>query len=171
MKIKSILRDTQLFVFALMGAALLSTFPKPLGSQLADSPFQADIRDLESKKTALGKDFNDMATTAQSLQGIEGSTLTSLSDVALYGAMEIDATISFLEVYRNMQCEPDRATAKSVLKKEISVYSGMLDKEIDLTAGLLTFTKFPATSSAILRMRDELRDTKGKLDAIAASLQ
>jgi hypothetical protein len=142
-----------------------------VGGQDASSEGLADLHDLNAKKTALMKDFDDFGAMAQSLQGAELSTLTELNDIAMEGVMELDATISFLQVYRNMQCEPDRATAKSALKNRLGAYSHMLGLEAETTPRYLAFTKLPATAQAGFRMRDELLAAKNKLDTIAASLE
>lgn len=67
--------------------------------------------------------------------------------------------------------EADRATARVALKNRLGYYAHLLDVAVDQATKQLTLTNLPATAEAGLRMRDELRAAKNKLDAIAASFE
>jgi len=75
-----------------------------------------------------------------------------------------------LQMYDTISCKPDRAKAKRILKGQLGYYSWLFDSEVTRTTGGLTFPKVPAAAQMGLRMKDDLRAAKDKLDAISASL-
>jgi hypothetical protein len=96
--------------------------------------------------------------------------LEFLDDVAGTAEDRLFAANNMLQMYDNISCNPDRARVKLVLKKTLDYYSWQFENEAGRVAGALTFAKVPATAQTGLRMKDDLRATKEKLQAIAASL-
>jgi hypothetical protein len=91
--------------------------------------------------------------------------------VATTAGDRFDAAKTMLEMYDNVLCKPDSARVRPILKNHLEMYSWLLDHEADRSAGFLQFAKVPAAAQLGLRMKDDLRAAKGKLDEIAASLK
>jgi hypothetical protein len=166
----------------LIGLVVLGTFsfaPSSIGqtrdSQVptANSPSPSEVieRDIAARKQALLNESNDLEEMAKSLNGSEFQAALQLDEKAGQGVMELDATIWFLRVYDNMQCEADREVARVALKNRLGFYSHLLGLEADQAAGSLAFVRLPATAQAGARIKDDLRAAKRKLDEIAASLE
>jgi hypothetical protein len=163
------------FAAVILGAVLLVALPKRLGGQVGESQLQnpasfPDERDLAAKKKTLLSESTDLEEMAKSLKGPDFDTALQVDDKAQQGVMELDAAIWFLGVYDNMQCAPDREISKAALKNRLGLYSHLLGLEADQVAGHLAFANSPATVQTGLRVKDELRGAKSKLDEITASL-
>jgi len=165
-------------VLAILGAVLLAMFPKPLGgqaggtqSQALDSPLLPNERDLAARKKALETDSTDLEQMAKSLRGAEFDAALSIDQKAGQGTMEVDAALWFLGIYDNMQCAADREVAEAALENRLGFYSYLLGIEADQVAGHLPYMKLPATVQASVRVRDDLRAAKSKMDEIAASVK
>lgn len=164
---------------ALLGASLAG-FPLLLNGQEekapapktdGPSPMAAIGHDLVVRKKALLSEKSDLDAMGNSLTGPEGSVVLALDEKAGQGVMELDATIYFVIVYDNMQCDRDREIAKNALTNRLGFYSHMLGLAADQTAGQLAYTKSPAVAQAGQRLKDELRAARDKLDEINASLR
>jgi hypothetical protein len=172
-----------LLVALVLGAFCFFAFPSSLGGQAGDSqshtaqspttdsPKLANERDIATRKKALLDETTDLEAMAKSVTGVEFDAAMNLDREAGEGVMELDATLWFLGVYDNMQCEPDREVAEAALKNRLGFYSHLLGLEADQAAGYLSFTKLPATAQAGQRVKEELRTAKNRLDEIAASLE
>ena len=114
------------------------------------------------------KDFRAMGS---SLSGEEWQEIDFLSDVATSAEERLYAVGAMLDMYAAVSSPTDRAKVRSILKKQLDYYSWQMDNEADRTAGSLQFAKKPAVAQMGLKMKDDLRATKRKLDAIAASLE
>jgi hypothetical protein len=112
----------------------------------------------------------DFEETMKPLQGTEFETALSINNTAQQAVMGLDATVWFLTVYNNMQCDPDRAVAKGILKNRLGLYAHLLDIEAGQVAGWLAFTQLPVTAQTGLKIKDDLRAAKGKLDDLVALL-
>jgi hypothetical protein len=162
--------------FVVLGAVLSVAFP-PLGvgqaekaqPQTSQPPVDYE-RDIASRKKTLLSESSDLDEIAKSLRPLDSEAALRISRKATDGVMELDATLWFLNVYDNMQCEADREVAKATLKNRLAFYSHLLDIEADQVAGNLAFATLPATAQAGQRIKDDLRAAKNKLDEIAASL-
>jgi hypothetical protein len=156
---------------------LLTAFPKRLGGQ-AESPQTPATgpavlpsgSGLEARKKALQNDSTDLEAITKSLSGAEFNAALSIDQKASLGTMEVDAALWFVGIYDNMQCEADRHVAKVALKNRLGFYSYLLGIEADQVSGHLAYMRLPATVQASVRIKDNLRAAKSKIDEIAASL-
>jgi hypothetical protein len=114
------------------------------------------------------KDFRAMGS---SLSGEEWQEIDFLSDVATSAEERLYAVGAMLDMYASVSCPTDREKLKSHLKKQLAYYSWQMDNEADRTAGSLQFAKKPAVAQVGLKMKDDMRAAKRKLDATAASLE
>jgi hypothetical protein len=151
-----------------LGTILLFALPKQANGQGVD--LQSQTADLAARKTALLNESTDFEETMKSLQVTEFETALSINNTAQQAVMGLDATVWFLTVYNNMQCDPDRAVAKGILTNRLGLYAHLLDIEAGQVAGWLAFAKLPVTAQTGLKIKDDLRAAKGKLDDLVALL-
>jgi hypothetical protein len=158
----------------ILGAVLFAALPKRLGGQAGDSPQNSasfpDERDLAAKKKTLLSESTDLEEMGKSLKGPDFDTALHVDQKAQQGIMELDSALWLLGIYDNMQCAPDREIAKAALKNRLAFYSYLLGLEADQVAGDLAFANSPAAAQTGMRVKDELRAAKGKLDEIVSSV-
>jgi hypothetical protein len=151
--------------------ALVFLVMKPTGGQVAGShPFP--------KLHALGpqvKLFNNYSKDFEAMEeplhhGEELEVVQFLNQAAKTAEDRLYALDAELRMYDSVSCKPDRDNLKIILKGQLEYYSWVFDSEVTRVTGGLTFTKMPAAAQTGLRMKDDLRAAKEKLDAIAASL-
>jgi len=144
---------------------------RPTGSQVAGShPFP--------KLHALGpqvKLFNNYSKDFEAMEqplhrGEELEVLEFFDQAAKTAEDRLYALDAELRMYDSVSCKPDRNNLRIILKGQLEYYSWVFDSEVSRFTGGLTFTKMPAAAQTGLRMKDDLRAAKDKLDAIAASL-
>jgi hypothetical protein len=163
------------FAAVTLGVVLFAALPRRLGGQAGDSPQNSasfpDERDLAAKKKTLLSESTDLEEMGKSLKGRNFDTALRVDQKAQQGIMELDSALWLLGIYDNMQCAPDREIAKTALKNRLAFYSYLLGLEADQVAGDLTFANSLATLQTELRVKDELRAAKSKLDEIVSSVQ
>ena len=152
---------------AILGGLALAAFFNLLGVQAADSPQQ----DLGSQVKTFSNYSKDFRALEDSLHGEDLQAVQFLDSVATTAEDRIHAAKAMLSMYDNISCKPDRARVRPILKEQLDMYSWMMDHEADRTAGFLQFAKVPAAAQLGLRMKDDLRAAKNKLDEIATSLK
>lgn len=170
---------TRLLPVAILTA--LCTFSSSIhGQDAAPKPTQEDVEIAAKKATeaALGtrkKNLlalsEDLESMAKSLRGVDVDNTLAIDQRAAYGVMYLDATIWFVATYHRMECDTDRAVAKTVLQNRLAFYAHMLDMAVDQTNGYLALSRVPAVAQQGQRVRDELRAAKNQLDEIATSLK
>jgi hypothetical protein len=75
-----------------------------------------------------------------------------------------------LQMYDHVSCKADRDKLRKILKSQLDYYSWAFDSEVKRTTGGTTFAKSPAAAQMGIRLKDDLRTAKDKIDAIASSL-
>ena len=170
MKINQSLLRASLVAWALLGIALLATFPARLRGRAENSQSQSNPHDLSARVTAFGNYVKDFRAMEKPLQGEELEVLRFLDQVATTAEDRLGAANTLLQMYDSISCKPDRVRAKRILKAQLDYYSWVFDSEVTRVTGGLTFVKVPAAAQIGLRMKDDLRAAKEKLDAIAASV-
>ena len=163
MKVNLMLRGASLVA---LGALLFETFPTRLGGQAASSP----PHDLSAQVKAFSNYSKDFRALEGSLHGEEWQEVDFLDGIATTAAETFEAANTMLDMYDSISCKPDRAKVRPILKKHLDYYSRNMDWEADRSAGSLQFAKVPAVAQMGLRMKDDLRAAKEKLDAIGGSL-
>jgi len=153
-------------VVAVLGTICLVAFPKRLGGQ-ADS----SQHDLSAQLKIFSNYSKDFRALEDSLHGEDLQAVQFFDGVATTAGDRLDAAKTMLEMYDNISCKPDSARVKPILKKHLEMYSWLMDHEADRSAGFLQFAKVPAAAQLGLKMKDDLRAAKGKLDELAASLK
>lgn len=162
MKINRMLRRATVVAVTIV---LLDTVPLTLAGQSGDS-----AHGLTVQMRAFSNYSKDFKALEKSLSGDEFQEVDFLSDVAAVAEDRLYAADVILGMYGSVSCPTDRAKLKPIVKKQLGYYSWQMDNEADRTAGSLQFAKKPAVAQMGLKMKDDLRAAKQKLDAIADSL-
>ena len=147
--------------------AVTKTQPQDVPEIIAKKAVEVD---LGTRKKSLITESEDLESIAKSFRGFDADNALAIDRSAEVGVANLDATYWFVAMYNRMQCDEDRNVAKIVLQNRLGFYAHLLDLAVDQTNGYLALTRVPAVAQQGLRIRDELRDAKVKLDEIAASL-
>lgn len=159
MKTNRMLRRT---VASAVTMILLDTVPSTVAGQSSNS--------LSAQMNLFPDYSKDFRAMESSLTGEEWQEVDFLSDVATATEERLYAVDAMLDMYATVSCPTDREKLRSMVKKQLGFYSWQMANEADRTAGSLQFAKKPAVAQMGLKMKDDMRATKRKLDAIAASL-
>ena len=135
------------------------------------SPFELMQRDMAARKKALISEEDDLEAMAKSLSGMELDSVLSIDQKAGQGVMQLDATLWFAAIYKNMQCDADREVARNVLKNRLAFYAHLFDMEAEQVAAHLAFVRLPATAQSGQRIKEDLRAAKATLEEMDASLK
>jgi hypothetical protein len=152
---------------AVVGVISLATFPKKISGQSGDS----SQRNLDTQVKTFSNYSKDLRALEDSLHGEDLQAVEFLDATATRAEDRLDAAKTMLDMYDNISCKPDRDKVRLVLKEHLAMYSWLMDHEADRTAGFLQFAKVPAAAQLGLRMKDDMRAAKGKLDEIGTSLK
>jgi hypothetical protein len=131
---------------------------------------QANITDLGAELEAYSHYVDDFHAAEQGASGPEfGATdyLHTTSALAFERLLALNFT---LRVYRSISCTADRKRAKDILRQQLFDTAFKFDNDGDRIAQMLVFIEVPATAELGLKLNDDMRATKDKLDKIAASL-
>ncbi len=175
MKINSSLRGVSLLASVVLGSALLATFPARLGGQEQDLLPQVgpDVRALYAARDAVRasgfKAFNPFFLAE--ITSPDYDKIQLLDETASRGADYLRAIADLLLVYKNLQCETDRAIVKPLLEDRLRLYSGLLELDAETAARPLGSANLPSTTKKALKLQDALLAAKNKLDVITASLK
>jgi hypothetical protein len=168
MKINRSLRQVCLVVVVL-GCGLWAIFPTPFAGQ-KDSMLHSNPHDLNAQVKLFNNYSTDFEAMEKPIHGEELQVIQFLNQVAKTAEDRLYALDAELQMYDSISCEPDRVKAKRILKGQLGYYAWLFDSEITRTTGVLTFSKVPVAVQTGLRMKDDLRAAKDKLDAVSASL-
>jgi hypothetical protein len=159
-------RGTLLVVLTAFAILVAISFPVLIGkAQSSNHDLSPLIKSFENYT----KDFRAME---QPLKGQDLEVLFDLDHTATTAEDRLYAVEAALEMYDGISSQPDRLKAKRILKEKLlDYYSWAFDQDVTRTAGVLAFVKIPAAAQLGLRMKDDMRTAKEKLDAISSSLQ
>ena len=175
MKINSGLRGVSLLKWAVLVTALLATVPGRLSGQEQNllPKSDPDVRALYAAKGALrssGLNPFDPFKLGR-LNSPDSQKLELLDETASSAADYLGSIADLLAVYKNLECEADRAIMKPLLEDRLRLYSGLLDISAETAAIPLGSANQQATTEKALKLRDDLLAAKNKLDSITASLK
>jgi hypothetical protein len=166
---RDIMKSNQSLSPWLIAVLVLCANPLLYG-QVVTSHSPPNPHDLSSQVKAFDDYSKDFRAMQQPAQGEALQLLFFLDQVATTAQDRLYAANAALKMYDGISCKPDRVRAKRILKDQLESYSWVFDSEVTRTSGGLTFVKVPAAAQTGLRMKDDLRSAKQKLDAIVASL-
>lgn len=157
---------------AVLGAVILCAFFTPLLRAQVGSPnVQSNSHDLSAMVNVFENYVKDFRGMEQAARGEDFEILANLENAAMIAEERVFAANAELQMYDGISCATDRMKAKRILKEQLKYYVWVFDSEVTRTNGGLTFVKAPAEAQTGLRMKDDMRATKEKFDAILASLQ
>jgi hypothetical protein len=134
-----------------------------ISAQTASHPeenFSTKVKHL----TEYQKDFIQFAKLGS--DSLDHEVALELSSDASTAADYVGAVHTLLEIYADLSCEEDKTRIKPVIEKEIAYYSKQMEPLITMTNAGIAATQMPGVAVESIRMRDELRDTKGTFDSI-----
>jgi len=136
----------------------------------ASGALQSQSRLLSDQESALalkeknfhsyGHDFLDFAN------GEEYGPSAGLADTAWEVEGHISAAIALLDIYDKLSCPPDRAAARTIIRRQLAYYSKDVDSEIKISNMGIERTRKPGVAREASRMRDELRDLQELFNSI-----
>ena len=104
------------------------------------------------------------------VSGREFETTVFLENISASVGERLIALHFALRMFDSISCESDREKVKYIVKAQIDWSAELINYDRDRVAGMLPFVKIPSTARMGLRMKDDMREVKEKLDAIAAAL-
>lgn len=131
---------------------------------------RANTTDLGAELEAYSHYVDDFHAAGQDASGPEfGATdyLQTASSLAFERLLALNFT---LRVYRSISCTADRKQANDILRQQLSDTAFKFENDGDRIGQMLVFVEVPATAQLGLKLKDDMRATKDKLDKIAASL-
>lgn len=132
---------------------------------------QSNPHDLSSQIEVFQNYSKDFRAMEQSLKGEDLEVLFDLDHTATAAEDRLYAANAALQMYDSVPSPPDRVQVGRILKEKLlAYYSWVFDQDVTRTTGVLTFVKIPAAAQLGLRMKDDLRAAKERLDVIAESL-
>ena len=153
----------------LMIVLSLSGIVAATGQTTTSRPLQD--HDLTAQVTIFSNYSKDFRAMSKALSGHDLEMLFELDHVATQEAERLLAANVALQVYGAISSEQDRSRAKRILKEKLlDYYSWVFDQDVTRINGLLTFVKVPAALQLGLRMKDDIRAAKEKMDAIITSM-
>ncbi|MFZ0819426.1 MAG: hypothetical protein WAM91_05110 [Candidatus Acidiferrales bacterium] len=161
----------KLAILAFLIAFPSSVVPHILSAQSATSQARVNPHDLSAQIKSFANFSKDFRAMQEPVRGIDFDTLHDLDNMATNEEDRLFAANGALQLFDSITCQQDRVSARRILKDQLlDYYSWVFDHDITTISGLLTFVKIPAAAQLGLRMKDEMRAAKEKIDAIAASL-
>lgn len=142
------------------------TFPTSPSGQDVKTPTNI----LSAQEKVFSNYSKDFRALEGSLKGVDFEGVDFLDTVATTAEDRLYSAAAMSEIYDNISCQTDREKVRPILKKRLLAFSWLMDQEADRTAGFLQFVTLPAAAQMGLRMKDDLRTTKDKLNTIAGSL-
>ena len=150
----------------LVGLALLFVVSSTLQAQT----YQAKSSEMAPEIKKYGDYVTDFHAAEQNETGEEFETTDFLQGVSTLAEERVLALDFTLAMYKSISSTDDRAKAAKILKEQLDYYSWQFNKEAVRIAEMLKFVKVPATIQLGLKLKEDMRATKDKLDKIAASL-
>ena len=131
---------------------------------------QATTTDLGAELEAYSHYVDDFHAAEQGASGPEFEATDYLQTTSSLAFERVLALNFTLRVYRSISCTADRTQAKDILRQQLLDTAFKFKNEGDRIAEMVTFIEVPATAQLGLKLKDDMRATKDKLDKIAASL-
>jgi hypothetical protein len=161
MKTKSTLRRLRILLTLVLGIVLTGS---PLaGETSAKHDLSAEIKTFDSYT----KDFH---AALQSVHGEEFESANYLQELSAKVSERLTSLKYTLKIYDSISCKSDRETVKALVKDQLAMNAYLINSDADTLLGMLAFVKVPATAQMGLKLKDDMRATKERLDSIAASL-
>jgi hypothetical protein len=129
----------------------------------------ADEHDMSSENKIFSNYVRDFQAVENTVQGDELEATRFLEDVSSHMDERLYALNTTLKIYDALS-PFDKTRVKSIVKEQLAAYTYLIDYDSDRVAGIVSFLKVPATAQMGLKMKDQMRAAKEKLDTIASSL-
>ena len=155
-------------VFTILAIPILTAIGGiPVAKQI-EQPQLSELYLKEKQQVFIdySKDFISFAKAHQA-EGLEFQIPFDLATIADMNRERIGAAEVLLDIYENMTCEKDRVFVNSQLKQQFLYDVQGIDLDIKSVNVSLSHTTLPGVSQTAIRMKDDLREVRAKLDAYA----
>ena len=141
-------------------------------SQVLVGQAQPNQHDLSSQIKAFANYSKDFRAMQEPLKGQDWEVMLDLDHTATTAEDRLYAVNAALQMYDSISSQSDRVNVRRILKEQLlDYYSWVFDQDVTRTTGVLTFVRVPAAAQLGLRMKDDMRAAKEKLDSIVGSLE
>jgi hypothetical protein len=152
----------------LMLAGLASLFVVSSTTRAQD--FHAKTSEMAPEIKKYGNYATDFQAAEQNEHGDEFESTDFLQGVSTLAEERMLALDYTLAMYKSLSSPDRRAEAAKILKEQLDYYSWQFNNESVRIAGMIKFVKVPATIQLGMKLKEDMRTTKDKLDKLAASL-
>jgi hypothetical protein len=143
--------------------ATVSSLPRAQSSGLKTSEMTPEVKKYENYVT-------DFHAAEQDEKGENFETADFLQSTSLLAEERVLALDYTSAMYKSIPSTNDRGKAARIVKEQLEYYARQFDSEATRVAEMLKFVKVPATIQLGIKLKEDLRTTKDKLDKISASL-
>jgi hypothetical protein len=144
---------------------LLTAFPMPIHGEPGPNE-----HDLSAQVTIFGNYIKDFQEMGKSLSGESFDEANFLEQTSSLVQERLYATAAMLQMYDAISCKTDRANVRPLLKEQLNYSSWRLNEQATRTSGFLAIVTVPALATEGIKMRDDVRAAKNKIDSISAFL-
>lgn len=106
----------------------------------------------------------------QNVSGRECESTVFLENISASVGERLIALHFALQMFDSISCESDCEKVKNIVKARLDWSAELINYDSDRVSGMLPFVTIPSTARMGLKMKDDMRAVKEKLDAIAAAL-
>jgi hypothetical protein len=139
--------------------------------EMADSQVAAGKHDLSAAINAFSDYTHDLQAATKTVQGEEVLTTSFLENVSVIIEERPTSLKYTLQIYDTISSKTDRDKVRSLVKEQLALNTYLINYDTDRVAGMLSFVKVPAIAQTGLKMKDDMRAAKAKLDSITDSLE
>jgi hypothetical protein len=150
----------------LIGLALPFVVPTTLRAQSYEAKSSETAPEIKRYQDY----FTDFHAAEQNETGEEFESTDFLQTTA-YLALERMVALDYsLALYRSISSANDKAKAAAIVKAQVEYYSWQFKIDSDRISGMLKFVKISSTIQLGLKLKEDMRATKDRLDKITASM-
>lgn len=142
-----------------------------LAGGMADSQVVANKHDLTPEISAFSDYTHDFQAATKTVQGAEVVTTSVLENISVIVEERLTSLKYTLQIYDMISSKTDREKVKSLVKEQLTLNAYLINYDTDRLAGMLSLVKVPAIAQTGLKMKDDMRTAKAKLDSITDSLE
>jgi hypothetical protein len=127
--------------------------------------------DLEPQVKLFDNYSKDFSSMEQPAHGDEFEALNFYQGIAAMAEDRMAAANAELKMYDLLGCPADRIIVRSILVDRLKELAWLFDTETSRAAGALKFLTAPAEAQEAVRLKDDLRAGKERLQSLIESLQ
>jgi hypothetical protein len=139
--------------------------------EMADSQVAVGKHDLGGAINAFSNYTHDFQAATKTVKGEEVLTTSFLENVSVIIEERLTSLKYTLQIYDTISSKTDRDKVRSLVKEQLALNTYLINYDTERVGGMLSFVKVPAIAQTGLKMKDDMRAAKAKLDSIIDSLE